>query len=176
LGSTDRSLFYWTPLTFPAFAGLIYLAFRTRCPAARILAVAVVMQIYTMSALLGQDVFLGASFGFRFLTETCVLMVPGAAVLFQNASKRTSRWLAVGGCLAVGWNLVLVAAFRRGVGLAAGGAPAEVFAMVIGHVRYRPLEALGVLVLVSWLTCTILVAFRFDRGQIADAVPERLAA
>jgi hypothetical protein len=134
-----------------------------------------VIQVYTISSLFGRDIFLGWSFGFRMLTETCVLMAPGATVFFDRANRRT-RWLAIGGCLAVGWNLLLVGAFRHCVGCDAGGAPAEVWALVVRYVRHRPLEALGILVLVSWLTYTFLIAFRLNRVQIANSVPERLAA
>jgi hypothetical protein len=173
LGSTNLSLFYWTPITLPALAGLVYVAFRSRRPAVVILAAAVAVQIYTVSALLGGEAFLGWSFGFRLLTETCVLMAPGAAVLFDRANTRTVRGLAVGGGLLVGWNLLLLGVFRHNVGCWFGGDPAAVLATVQRYVWHRPLEALGKLAAAGWLTYTLVSAFGCDLGRSPRVVPAR---
>jgi hypothetical protein len=174
LASTDRSLFYWTPITLPALAGLVYVLFRTRRPEVAILAAAVAVQIYTISALLGRDVYLGWSFGFRFLTETCVLMAPGIAVLFDRASTYTARRLAVGGSLLVGWNLILLGVYRHCVGGEQGGDPAAVFAVVGRYVVLRPLEGLGMLAATAWLTYTLVSALGRDRGDAAGGVTTRI--
>jgi hypothetical protein len=167
--STDRGLFYWTPLTLPALAGLVYLAFRAQRPAVTILAAAVVVQVYTVSALLGREVFLGWSFGFRLLTETCVLLAPGAAVLFDGAGPRTARGVAVVGSLLVGWNLLLLGVYRHCEGGVYGGDPAAVLAMVQRYVRHRPLEGLGMLA-TAWLTYT-LIAANFTPARQAFPTP-----
>jgi hypothetical protein len=168
LGSTDRSLFYWTPITLPGLVGLLYLAFRTRRPEVMILATAVAVQVYSMSALLGGDVFLGWSFGFRFLTETCVLMAPPIAVLLDRGDPQTVRRLAWGGGVLVGWNLLLLGVYRHCVGGAGGGDPAALLAMVGRYFVLRPLEASGMLAAASVLTFTLVAAFRDDLSQAAD--------
>jgi hypothetical protein len=159
LGSTDRSLFYWTPITLPALAGMMYMAIRFRRPAVAILAAAIAVQIYTVSALLGGGVFLGWSFGFRILTETCVLMAPGVAVLLERANPRMSLFVAVGGSLLMCWNLLLLGGYRHCVEGANGGNPAIVFGMVIRYVMHRPLEAIGILLATAWLTYTLVAWF-----------------
>jgi hypothetical protein len=179
LGSTDRSLFYWTPITLPALTGLVVLACRARGPALVILATAVAVQIYALSAMLGEQVYLGWSFGFRFLTETCALLAPGAAVLFDRAGPRTARRMAVGGGLLVGWNLLLLGVYRHCVGGAQGGSPAEVFAMVNRYFVIRPLEAVGMLAAAGWLMYTLAAAFAPPRSPAAVApvpTPHRRAA
>ena len=128
LGSTDHSLCYWNPITLPALAGLLYASIRSRQPAMRILTLAIAVQIYTVSALLGCGVYLGWSFGFRMLTETCALMVPGIAVLLDRASPRTARLLAFSGGLLVGWNLLLLGGFRCACAKALGDNAFTVFA------------------------------------------------
>jgi hypothetical protein len=175
LGSTDRGLFYWTPITLPALAGLGYVAFRARRPAALILAAAIAVQIYTVSALLGGGVFLGWSFGFRLLTETCVLLTPGLAVLFDRTNPRGARWLAVSGGLAVGWNLLLLGVYRHCVGGAQGGDPAAVIAMVGRYVEKRPLEGVGMLAAAGWLTYTLVAAIGSPRGHSASLVPDQMS-
>ena len=159
LGSTDHSLFYWTPITLPALAALGYLALRNRRPEVTILATAVAVQIYTISALLGGHVRgVGWSFGFRFLTETCILLVPGAAVLFDRASRRTACCLAIGGGLLVGWNLLLLNPYRHRLP-GGGNDPAAVFAMVQRDFSIRPFEGFAMLAAAGCLTVTLVAAF-----------------
>jgi hypothetical protein len=174
LGSTDRSLFYWTPLTLPALVGLLVLAWRTRRPAAAILAVGVVVQIYTVSALVGPDVCLGWSFGFRLLTETCVLLAPGAAVLLDSASPQVARRLVVVGGVLVGWNLLLLGAYRHCLVGMTGADPAMVIAIVLRYFRLRGLDGLGMLALAGWLTYVLASAFRPNRARVAAGVPVEL--
>lgn len=174
LGSTNHGLFYWTPLTLPAFAGLVLLAVRCRRPAVAMLAAAVVVQIYTIAAMLGGDVYLGWPFGFRFLTETGALLAPGLAVLLA----RTGRGGAVAGGLLVGWNLFLLGVYRFCVGGDQGGDPVELLAMVSQYVFLRPLDAVGMVVAAGWLTSTLATAFGPGRAAAAnsDQAPPRLAA
>ncbi|MDB5308450.1 MAG: hypothetical protein JWO38_2652 [Gemmataceae bacterium] len=182
LASTDRGLFYWTPVTFPALVGLIYVA-RPGGPRAvpgAILAAAVGVQIYTVAALLGGEAYLGWSFGFRFLTETCVLLAPGAAALFARANPGSARVLAAAGGVLVGWNLLLLGVYRHCVGGMLGGDPLAVVSMVGRYVLLRPLEGLGVVLAVGGLTFVLVRAFRGDRVRVMTAPviepPWRLAA
>ncbi len=157
LGAYDRSLFYWTPITLPAIAGLAHAAFRLRRPAMTILAAAVAIQIYAVAALLGLAVFLGWSFGFRFLTETCILLVPGAAYLIEMANSRARRWIAFGGGLLVGWNLILLGVYRYCVGGVLGGDPSTVLTLAERYIVRRPLDALGMMAAGVWLTYTLVL-------------------
>jgi hypothetical protein len=180
LGSTDRSLFSWTPITLPALAGLVYAALRTRHLAVALLTAAAAVHIYTVSALLGNQVFLGRSFGFRFLTETCALMAPGIAVLFDRAGPRTIRWLAVTGGLLVAWNLLLLGVFRHEVGGAEGGDPLAVLALVRKYFMLCRSEGVGMLAAAGWLTHTLVAAFRKDLphapAEVSPRLRRRLAA
>src|SRR5208282_2374745 len=77
--SQDRSLLYWTPLTFLGCAGYaVYFLGGLRRPreaaseaptraveAALLLALAFALQVYVVASLWGGEVMLGASFGFR---------------------------------------------------------------------------------------------------------------
>ena len=108
LGSTDRSLWYWTPLTLLALAGFLHLGrpgpSSVRFPAGLLLMVFVV-QVYLLASIRGNGVRLGSAFGFRQLTETLVALAPGLALLLERAGTRSFRWLAGGGCLLVAWKL-----------------------------------------------------------------------
>jgi hypothetical protein len=173
LGSTDRSLFYWTPLALPAFASLVLLAVRSRRSAVVILTSAVVVQIYTVSALLGEQVYLGWSFGFRILTETCVLMAPGVAVLLDRASARTARRLALGGGVLVGWNLLLLGVYRHCIGGVDGGDPMAVLGWVVRYIGLRPLEALAMVGATGGLTYTLIGALRSAEWNEGGLVPDQ---
>jgi hypothetical protein len=178
--STDRSLFYWTPITLVAVVGLVYLIVLRRGAAMVMLAAGIAVQIYTLSALLGQNVFLGSSFGFRLLTETCVLMVPGVGVLVDRLGPRMCRRLVTIGAVLITWNFLLLGAYRRGVGDAAGGDPATMLAMVGLYLLHRPLEGIALCALGGWITKVLTSAFRPDRGDVAspgsEPMLERLAA
>ena len=125
LGSTDRSLWYWTPLTLLALAGFLHLGrpgpSSVRFPAGLLLMVFVV-QVYLLASIRGNGVRLGSAFGFRQLTETLVALAPGLALLLERAGTRSFRWLAGGGCLLVAWNFVLLFQYRQGLLPRDGGA------------------------------------------------------
>jgi len=172
LGSTDRSLCYWNPITLPALAGVLYASFRSRHPAMRILTLAIAVQIYTVSALFGCGVYLGWSFGFRMLTETCALMVPGIAVLFDRASPRSARRLAISGGLLVGWNLLLLGGFRCAVAEVMGDNAFTVFAVAARYIKIQRLEALAMLTVTAWLTYHLVDAFQSNRIPEVCVFPE----
>jgi hypothetical protein len=125
LTSTDRSLFYWTPLTLLALLGFVPFG---RQPAggpvdvpvpgkgeqAALLLAAFVLQVYVTASLWGEAVQLGVSFGLRHFTESVVALGPGLALLLERAPRR--RFLILGGlgCLLVGWNLLLISQYRYG--------------------------------------------------------------
>jgi hypothetical protein len=132
LASSDRSLFYWTPLPLLALAGFFGGAGRRPEGTAadeggppRILLAAFLLQVYLMASLWGEEVQLGVSFGFRHLTESLAALAPGLALLLERAPRR--RFLALGGllCLLVLWNLLLIGQYRYGLVPAAAGAPPE---------------------------------------------------
>jgi hypothetical protein len=180
LFSTDRSLFYWTPITLLAMAGLVYLVLRVRSAAMAIMIVGIAVQIYTISALMGRNVFLGSSFGFRLLTETCVLMVPGMAVLIARLGPRMGRQLVTLGAVLVAWNLLLLGVYRDGVAGAEGGDPAAVLAMIGLYLHQRPLQGLGLCVLGGWITYVLVAAFPPEESAMTNLgskpVQEHLAA
>src|SRR5207244_897246 len=78
LGSTDRSLFYWTPVATLACAGFVQGRGR---PQIALLALGVAVQVYALALISGPRVCLGTSYGFRFLTESCGALAPGLALL-----------------------------------------------------------------------------------------------
>lgn len=170
LGSTEKSLCYWTPVALPALVGLAYLAVRSGRAAGAMLAAAVAVQVYAVAAILGGEAYLGWAFGFRFLTETCVLLAPGLAVLFARVGPCGGRRLAVVAGLLVWWNLMLLGGFRHHTGCPSGGTPVEMLEMVYRYVLARPFEAVMVLVAVGWLTRVLVVAFR-EEPTAAAAVP-----
>ena len=173
LASTDRGLFYWTPIAFAALAGLICLVVRTRHPALMIVTTAIAVHIYTIAALFGEEVFLGSSFGFRMLSEATILMAPGIALFFHPARRRTARWAAVGGGLLVAWNLLLLGVYRHYLGGSQGGSPAEVCAMAARYFILRPLEAIIILALVGWMMAIPFAALRNHRGNFAQPNAEQ---
>jgi len=178
--STDRSLFYWTPITLVAVAGLVYLTLQRRGAAMTIMTAGIAIQIYAISALLGRNVFLGSAFGFRLLTETCVLMAPGIAVLFDRLGARMSSRLASAGAVLVAWNLLLVGVYRQDVGGAEGGDPAALLGMVGLYLWRRPVEGIGLCALAGWIAYVLVAAFRVKDGDAAsqrsETIPDRLAA
>jgi hypothetical protein len=154
LFSTDRSLFYWTPITLPAFAAMAYWAARARGAALAIVTVAVVVQIYTLSALLGPGVFLGWSFGCRFLTETCILLVPGLAIVLDRAGPERGRWVVLFGGGLVAW-------FGEGA-----VEPTRLIRMVWSDFLLQPLEVGLMLGLSGVMTYTFISALRPDSARI----------
>jgi hypothetical protein len=128
LWAQDRGLFYWTPLTLFACLGFASLVRRDkerqtealREPAVLLL-LAFVVQVYVLASLWGGQVYLGAAFGFRHLTEALVALAPGLALLLERSTPRRCQLLAVTGILLVTWNLLLIAQYRYGLVPAAGG-------------------------------------------------------
>jgi len=132
--SQDRSLFYWTPLALIAFLGLFLGVLRglLRNSEARasvepliLLFVGFLMQVYALAAMWGQGeyltktensagVFLARSFGFRDLTESLVILVPGLALLLdQIRAHRFQLIRPLAACLII-WNLLLVEGYVSG--------------------------------------------------------------
>ncbi len=130
----DRGLFTWTPLVFLAFlatlgvagAGMWRAVTRRTDPLPgdavtverhqpRVLLVAAfALQVYVLASLFGDHVTLSVAFGFRYLTEALVALVPGLALLLEKAPGRWRRMLVGVGCLLVLWNLILISQYRYG--------------------------------------------------------------
>ena len=132
MGSVDRGLFYWTPLTLVALLGV--LAYRKDAvpPSADavprngecliLLLAAFAIQVYLVASLLGEEMRLGASFGLRFFTESVVVLAPGMAILLERAPRSCLPLLSGAGCLLVIWNISLIAQYRYGLIPADAGA------------------------------------------------------
>jgi Dolichyl-phosphate-mannose-protein mannosyltransferase len=178
LCSQDRSLFYWTPLTFVAFAGAIGGGLVPSAPSAptprprgggegrTILALAFLIQVYALAGMWGRaellettrnygGVFLARSYGFRDLTESLVVLAPGLAWLLERAPPWRFRVLAGLGLLLVAWNLLLVSLYTHEMIPAMEGAsPSVLLTQTAALVRNTPLtllQALGVPVLIGLL-------------------------
>ena len=164
LFSWDHSFFYWTPITLVASLAGVHAVVRWRSRAVvplAILLVGAAVQMYTVAGLLGGSVFLGASFGFRFLTETCVVLVPGLALLLDQTPPRATRWVTGIVCLLVVWNVLLVASFRVGV-LAQGGpaTPIELLQSAVTAFIRRPLEGIAEVLLIGWFVAVTVAGVR----------------
>jgi hypothetical protein len=122
LFDSDRSFFYWTPITALALLGLMVGVARRRPPRhavlcgrrepLAILLGAFTIQVYFIACVIGDGVFLGSAFGFRFLTESVVVLAPGLAILLESASNRNRRWLIAGCFLLTIWNAILLGQFH----------------------------------------------------------------
>jgi hypothetical protein len=117
--STDRGLFYWTPLTLVALFGcllalILGVGLRNRADRAQLLLLLATFatQVYFLASVSGPGVFLGSAFGQRQLTEGVVLLAPGLALLFEAVPRRPAQGLfAV--CLALAvWNVLLMAEYH----------------------------------------------------------------
>jgi hypothetical protein len=113
LFSTDRSLFYWTPLTLVAVAACLSVVRRSDERLLLLLG-AFLLQVYAMAALFGQNLYLGAAYGFRQLTESLVLLAPGLALFLGRLPRRRYCWILAAGLSLVAWNLVLISELRYG--------------------------------------------------------------
>jgi Dolichyl-phosphate-mannose-protein mannosyltransferase len=134
LWSQDRGLFYWTPLTLLAGAGYLRLIGRSHnqskanAPtgplffAGMLLGGAFLLQVYALASLWGEQLYLGAAYGFRQLTESTVVLAPGLALLLGRASKRVLGLLLVACTGLVAWNLLLICEYRYGLVPADAGA------------------------------------------------------
>ena len=154
LFSTDRSLFYWTPLALPAFVACLVGLGRVKpidtsskkdegSPSAMpqaILFVAFLMQVYALAVIWGEGeelantensagVFLAGSFGFRFLTESLPALGPGMAWFFEKLKAKWFSGMAAAGLLLVAWNSVLVALYTNGY--IPGDAGADVIRLLV---------------------------------------------
>lgn len=138
LFSTDRSLFYWTPLILLAFAANLISLGRAKpieinskedeaspsvAPQALLL-IAFLIQVYALAVIWGRGeeltntenssgVFLARSFGFRFLTDSLPALGPGMAWFFEKLRAKWFSRIAVTGLLLVSWNFVLVALYAN---------------------------------------------------------------
>jgi hypothetical protein len=140
LCSQDRSLFYWTPLTCLACFGALGCLWHTKSSATDLadsasrspkeflwlLFVAFLVQVYALAGMWGKGellpstgnfagVFLARSYGFRDLTESLVVLVPGLAWLLERACGWWFRLLAGLGFILVLWNLLLVLQYSYGL-------------------------------------------------------------
>jgi hypothetical protein len=132
-----------------------------------VLAVAAAGQVYMLAVvyMYGPPVSLGGSFGFRYLCETCVVLVPGAALLLRPRAAG----LVAGGL--VGWNLLLLGVHRYGIdGFHAGG-PAALLHAAGRYAQLRPLDAAVVLL----LSCSSAVFMSTRRTpQVANSPQVRI--
>ena len=124
--SQDRSLFYWTPISLIACAGIVSLAFRPQEEPARLLLAGFAMQVYVLASLWGKGdflsytgnyagAFMSRAYGMRHLTEPLVTLAPGLAWLLDRASGLRFRMLAGLGFALVFWNLLLVLQYSYGL-------------------------------------------------------------
>jgi hypothetical protein len=169
LTSTDRSLFYWTPLTLLALGGYTALWRRAGAEAAHprntfrqetlvLLGGAFLLQGYVLASLWGAAVQLGVSFGLRHLTESVVVLGPGLALLLERARPWTFRILCALGCILVVWNLQLVCQYRYGlVPAAAGAEPGTLLANAVRLVTRKKLLLLGQVAAAPMLLWLLLV-------------------
>jgi hypothetical protein len=140
LASSDRSLFFWTPLTLLPLVG--FALGRRGCDTSTadrsstgkrgrlgLLLAAFALQVYVVASLWGEEVQLGVSFGLRHFTESVVALGPGLALLLERVPRRCFPILASLGCLLVLWNLLLICQYRYGlIPAAAGASPGELLA------------------------------------------------
>ncbi|MBN9122422.1 MAG: hypothetical protein J0I06_25315 [Planctomycetes bacterium] len=177
LVSFERGFFYWTPITLLAVLGTL-VAVRRGTPERRVqaglLLFAVGVQVYALASLTGPGVFLGAAYGYRFLTESAVLLVPGLATVFALRSRWAAGAVTVG-CVLVGWNLLLMGAYRYGQ-LPDTAAPAELWRAVRWYatsaLTYRERAWIGV------AACAFFAAVlrcRWSRFAVTEAPAARSA-
>ncbi len=183
LGSTDRGLFYWTPITILALAGLLVVPpavsrLTALAPGSRLnkrealglLLASFLVQVYVVASLWGEQAFLGVSFGFRPLTEAVVVLAPGLALLLERASARRFRFYCGVCLLLVVWNLLLIAQYRYGLIPAdAGAGPMSLLAGAARLVVRKKFLLLGQVVLGPALLA--LVARAADRAAEIAIIP-----
>jgi hypothetical protein len=127
LFDADRGLFYWTPLTLLLLPAALALAFARdrigeeptavsigrRLPA-RLLLAAFGLQVYLLAVCWGPNVYLGAAYGMRHLTESLLALAPGLAWLVDRSGTKAFRVLVLGILALVLSNLMLVSLYRHG--------------------------------------------------------------
>jgi predicted esterase len=123
--SQDRSLFYWTPITFIACVGAVALALRHLRGPAMVLLAAFIVQVYVLASLWGRGeylpetgnyagVFLSRSYGMRHLTESLVVLAPGLAWLLERLSGWRFHLLTAVGIGLSFLNLLLILQYSYG--------------------------------------------------------------
>jgi hypothetical protein len=151
LVGTDRSLFYWTPLTLLPLLGCVLCqvpvirqritVFGSREPLALLLA-AFVGQVYLLASISGDGVILGSAFGHRQLTEAVVLLAPGLALLLEAVPSRWRPSVLVGCFLLAVWNTLLLAQYHLDIlPKDLGASPAAIARGLLGLLRARPAGA-----------------------------------
>jgi hypothetical protein len=142
LTTQDRGLFYWTPLALIGVAASARSALASGARLHGLLLAAFLLQAYTVASVWGQEAYLGASYGFRPLTESMVVLAPGLAALLERAPPWRFRLLCGLASLLVLWNLILIGEYRYGWVPAAAGAPSgDLLAASINLLRRK--HALG---------------------------------
>ncbi len=197
LMSQDRGLFFWTPLTavacagfFAVFRGRRHLRYdeagrgrtdRGRTEALALLGAAFALQVYVLASLWGAQLYLGAAFGFRQLTETAAVLAPAMAVLLGQPGTRRFRVLTgLAGVLVV-WNLTLISLYRYGwIPADAGADPGTLLTQALRLAARKRLLllsqiALGpaLLALAWWGLPGRPIAFREGRSLPARGIPSR---
>jgi len=184
--SSDRSLFYWTPIC--ALACLGYFVCRPSACAEpmSLLFAAFGVQVYALASVWGKGeylenvgnfagAFLSKAYGMRHLTETVVALAPGLAILLERTSRAPFRLLCVLGFFLGLWNLLLIYEYTDGLLPADAGAGMWILLTTTFHfVAAEPwivlvvVEALG-------LICMVLLWGNeepaFDVGKAASPVP-----
>jgi hypothetical protein len=157
LGTQDRGLFYWTPLTLLACAGSLWhlrprwLGRRGALPKSTmphsplvLLFGAFLVQVYVLASIRGTGVYAGAAFGCRQLTESLVALAPALALLLEQLRGRCYRFLGMLGCALVLWNLLLIRQYQLHlVPPDAGAEPARLLANLFHLAHDRPSVLLG---------------------------------
>jgi hypothetical protein len=172
LGSENRGLFYWTPITLLACVGFLWY-FRPRpapLPAGSaagaplaLLAASFLVQVHALASIRGVGVYLGSSYGFRQLTEALVVAAPGLALLLDRAGPRLYRCLCVVGCVLVLWNLALICQYRYLLIPAnAGASPARLLGNLPHLIHGKPL------ILAAQLLVTIMLWVLLRRREAAS--------
>jgi hypothetical protein len=139
----DRGWFLWNPLALLCLLGYVKNIRRLEEPFALLL-LALVLQVYLVASLWGAQAYLGASFGFRQLTESAVILAPGLALLLNYSSARQICLLAVLASILVLWNLILIDQYCFGwIPAAAGADLRTLIANVFRLACHKPVIFLG---------------------------------
>jgi hypothetical protein len=119
---------------------------------------AFVLQVYVLASLWGAQVYLGAAYGFRQLTESVVLLAPGLALIMGRVHGKHFRLACGLAGLLIVWNLLLICQYRWGFVPADGGAgPTALLENALKLIRKKRLLLLGpvgmgpLLLALAWL-------------------------
>jgi hypothetical protein len=171
LATTNRGFLYWTPIVGVACVGF---GFARHRPQLALLALAFAAQVYALASIRGTYVDLGASFGYRYLTESYVALAPGLAILLERANETWFRRIVALGCGLVYWNLLLIDQFCHFIlPPEAGGGPGQLLAGLWQLLHRRPVEVGAFAVVPVLLTllafrCAVRVPAQSVAGTIAD--------